>query len=183
MRILDEIDRAHERSYAERGMIAREFEVRNLWQYLIDPRTRSPFRSYNAWMGSGYIGCRSVNYEARRDMEELKDLPPSKLREVPKKNIKVLLQLSTAVRRSDKVLYDARSMQPQDFIQRVEKDFPDQHIESTQVVRFTLTRSAAKEVERVIDLAIERGARDRNEALEWLAATYSLEFDRDKVSA
>jgi hypothetical protein len=166
----DLLDRLHERSYAERGLIAREFERRQLWKYLIDPEVGVPFASFTAWMSSGSIGGRRVNFEAKRDIEELSDLPAEKIVDVSKSNLKVLKQVSTQVR---PILLDAaRTLPTNELLAKIEKEHPNQHIESKMTIRFSLESSAAKEVERAISLAIERGARDRNEALEYLAADY-----------
>src|SRR5271156_3383912 len=94
MGVLDQIHRIYERSYSERGIIAREFERRRLWQHLVDPDTGQSFPNFSAWMAcSDFLGCRRVNFESLRDMRALADIPEAQLIDVPKGNIKLLTQL------------------------------------------------------------------------------------------
>lgn len=173
MGALDHIQRIHERSYSERGIIAREFERRNLWAHLIDPLTEQPFTTFTAWMTcDDFLGCRRTNFEAKKDMEMLQDVPTAKLIDVPKGNLKVLTQLSTAVRNDPGILEAAKTLPPNEFLEKVEKEQPHQHIEAKRVLRFSPGRSWAKVIEETIDYAIENGiAGNRDEALLRMAET------------
>src|ERR1700728_2289002 len=128
MAVLDQIHRIHERSYAERGIIAREFERRQLWAHLIDPDTGQAFPSFTAWMSCGdFMGCRRTNFEAKADIKALEgDVPAHKLMDVPKDNIKVLKGLSTSVRQQEDVINAARTMDNDQFLRKVEKEHPHQ---------------------------------------------------------
>lgn len=173
MGALDQIHRIHERSYAERGIIVREFEKRHLWKHLIDPETGEAFPHLTAWLScSDFLGCRRTNFEAKRDMELLQDVPTDKLIDVPKGNLKVLTQLSTAVRNDPGILEAAKTMQPNEFMDKVEKEQPHQHIEARKVMRFSPGRSWAKTIEETIAYAIDHGiAGSRDEALLRMAET------------
>lgn len=156
MAALDLIHKIHERSYAERGIIAREFERRKLWQYLIDPDTQTPFASLTAWMScSDFLGCRRVNFEAKRDMEILEDVPSEKLIDVPKSNIKVLTQLSTKVRNEKGVLQDAKDLPQNKFLEKLEQENPDQHLELRKSFRLNPGRSDARVIDKWVEYAIE----------------------------
>lgn len=170
---LDQIHRIHERSYAERGIIAREFEVRHLWKHLIDPETDQAFPHLTAWLScSDFLGCRRTNFEAKGDLERLQDVPQAKLIDVPKGNIKVLLQLSTAVRNDPGILDAARNLSQDDFLEKVEKEQPNQHIEQRRPLRFNPGRSGVKIVEEAIAWALEHDiAGSRDEALVRAAET------------
>jgi hypothetical protein len=172
MAALDQIHRIHERSYSERGIIAREFEVRHLWKYLEDPETGQSFPHLTAWLSSGFLGCRRVSFEAKADMLLLQDIPADKLIDVPKGNIKLLLQLSTAVRNDPEVLEAAKNLDQDGFLQKLDKEHPNQHIEQRRALRFAPGRSGARVVEEMIAWALEHDiAGNRDEALVRAAET------------
>lgn len=162
----EQIDRLYEYSYSERGEICRQFEKRGLWKHLLNPNSKEPFNSFSAWMASGAVGGRRINFESLRDVRDLQDVPAEKLRGVPKSNVKILKQLSTAVRNQDAVLEAAKTLPQEQFLEKVEKDHPDQHIEGRRALRFSPGRSGARKVEEWIRYAIEHDlAGNRDEAL------------------
>lgn len=173
MAAIVQIDRLHERSYGERIIITREFERRHLWQHIEDPDTGQPFPHLTAWLScSDYLGCRRVNFEALRDGKMLADVPADKLLDVPKGNLKVLAQLSTAVRNQPDILEAARKLPQDEFLEKVEKEQPLQHIERRTPMRFSPGRSWAKTIEQAIAWALEHGIADsRDEALLRMAET------------
>lgn len=173
MAALEQIHRIHERSYVERGIIVREFERRHLWQHLEDPETGEAFPNFTAWMScSDFLGCRRVNFEALRDAKMLQDVPAEKLIDVPKGNLKVLTQLSTAVRNQTDILEAAKILPPSEFLEKLEKEQPHQHIEAKKVMRFSPGRSWSKTIEEAISYAINhRIAGSRDEALLRMAET------------
>jgi hypothetical protein len=173
MGVFEQISRMHERSYSERGIIIREFEKRKLWAYLIDPETGLAFPHLTAWLSCGeFLGCRRVNFESRGDIRLLQDVPVEKLIDIPKGNLKVLAQLSTAVRNEPGILEAARNLPQDEFLEKVEREQPDQHIETRRALRFNPGRSGAKVVEEMIAYALEHDiAGTRDEALVRAAET------------
>lgn len=173
MAAIVQIDRLHERSYGERIIITREFERRQLWKHLEDPDTGQPFPHLTAWLScSDYLGCRRVNFEALHDGKKLADIPADKLIDVPKGNLKVLTQLSTAVRSQPDILEAARKLPQDEFLEKVEKEQPLQHLEMRKPMRFSPGRSWAKTIEQAIAWALEHGiASSRDEALLRMAET------------
>jgi hypothetical protein len=167
------LDRLQERSFVERGIIIREFERRQLWKHLIDPDTGLPFPHLTAWLScDNFLGCRRTNFEAKRTLAMLEDVPPAKLIDIPKGNLHTLTQLSTAVRNQPDVLEAARTMQPEAFEEKVERDHPQQHIEARRPLRFSPGRAGAKIVEEMIAYALEHDvAGSRDEALVRAAET------------
>ena len=116
IRAFNRVEELHERSYSERGLIARQFELRSLWRH-----TEPPFNSFNAWMSSGQIGGRRVNYESKRDIAELEqDVSPSVLAKIPKSSIKTMIQASTAVRRDAAFQQAACTLSPERFADYIE---------------------------------------------------------------
>ena len=161
------IDKLHERSFVERGIIIREFERRQLWKHLTDPETGHSFPNLTAWLScENFLGCRRTNFEAKRTLAMLEDVPPAKLIDIPKGNLHTLTQLSTAVRNQPDVLEAARIMPREAFEEKVEKEHPTQHIESRRPLRFSPDRSGAKVIEEWIEYALEHDlAGTRDEAL------------------
>ena len=79
------IDKLQERSFVERGLIIREFERRKLWAYLVSPETGQPFPHLTAWLScDNFLGCRRTNFEAKRTLEMLQDVPAEKLVDIPR---------------------------------------------------------------------------------------------------
>jgi hypothetical protein len=156
MGALDLVHKIHERTYAETGIIAREFERRKLYEHLIDPDTDRPFPNFTSWAScSNFLACRRIIFESKRDMDLLNDIPSDKLLDVPKSNIKVLTQLSTHVRNDQSVLDSAKNLPQNKFLAKLEKDNPDQHIETRRPFRFMPGRSDAKVMEQWIAYAME----------------------------
>lgn len=177
------LDKLQERSFAERGLIIREFERRHLWRHLTDPDTGRVFPHLTAWLScSDFLGCRRTNFAAKRTLGMLEDVPAAKLIDIPKGNLQTLAQLSTAVRNQPEVLEAARSLSRDKFEAKVEVDHPEQHIEGSKPMRFNFGRSHAKTIEKWIAHAIEHDiAGTREEAIERACeiALYDAELDEE----
>ena len=159
----DRIDALHERGFAERGIIIREFEKRQLWRHLISPVNGEPFPHLTAWLS---CAGRRTNFEAKRVVSMLEDIPAEKLIDVPKGNLSVLTQLSTQVRNAPDVLEAAKTMKRQEFEAKIEREHPQQHIEERKPVRFHFGRSQLKAIEEWIEYALENDlAGTREEAV------------------
>jgi hypothetical protein len=167
------IDKLQERSFVERGLIIREFEKRQLWKHLIDPETDQPYPHLTAWLSSdGFLGCRRTNFEAKRTLAMLEDVPAAKLIDISKATLHTLTQLSTAVRNDDAVLEAARTLKPEEFLEKMEVEHPQQHVEARKPLKFNPGRSGVKVVEEAITWALEHDiAGSRDEALVRMAET------------
>lgn len=148
----DHIDALHERGFAERGIIIREFEKRQLWRHLISPVSGEPFPHLTAWLS---CAGRRTNFEAKRVMAMLDDVPPEKLIDVPKGNLSLLTQLSTQVRNAPDVLEAAKTMKREEFEAKIERDHPMQHICATRSVRFHFGKIQIKAIEEWIEWCLE----------------------------
>ena len=170
----DQVDILHERSYAERGQIALEFERRRLWEHVLNPVSGEPFSSFSAWATHGPLGGRRVTFESLGDVKALADVPVEQLREVPKSNIKILKKLSTGVRSQPEVLEAAKNLPADDFLAKIEREQPDQHLEGKTTMRFRPDRSKAEEIEEALKMAMDEGALGRDEALWLIAVAYKI---------
>jgi hypothetical protein len=150
------VDELHERSYVERGLIAIQVEKRQLWKFLIDPDTNTLFSCMDAWMScSQFLGCRRTNYEAKRSMKLLEDVPPEKLIDVPKGNIHTLTQLSTHVRNDPAILEAAKNLPQKQFLEKIEREQPLQHLEARGPLRLSPTKNERKDIDDWVQFALD----------------------------
>lgn len=158
-------------SYAERGIIALEFDRKGLWKYVKDPSTGRPFSSFTAWMECpSFLSSRRANFEAKSDMEKLQGIPHELLIGVPRRNIKMLVLLSSHIRRLE--AFNAKKMSCKEFALHIQDTYPDQHIEVRKYLSFALPASEAEVVLDVIQWAMENDiAQSKNEALLYMAET------------
>lgn len=169
------VEELRERSYIERGIIAREVERRSLWRHLDDPETGFPFTSFSAWMGCrDYLGCRRTNFAAKADVKLLEsDVPLGHLVQITDKgNIKTLIEMSSADRKDPAVLAAAKTLDNEQFLAKVEKERPNQHLSVRRMHRSSLGRNESDDVEQAIEWAIEHEiAGSPSEALHRMAVT------------
>ena len=165
------IDTAEKVSYARKGKIC--LDVRNglLHQNRIDPETGMPC-SFSRWVRLSATWSYASCFAAMRDMESLSDVPAADLAQVPAGNFPILKQLSTAVRNQPAVLQAAKTKHPDELIEHIKRDHPNQHLESRKTLRFVAEESQAAEIEEAIALAMEHGAANRTEALLAMAIDY-----------
>lgn len=161
MRYLDDTERI---SYAERGRICHYVRVHLVHQQRTNPETGEPC-SFTEWVRLAAPWSYQTCFAAMRDVEALSDIPAKELAQIPQANFAVLRQLSTAVRAQPAVIEAAKTQRSDKLIEHVQRNHPDQHIESKQTLRFVADESQAEEIEEAIGLAIERGAMNRTEAL------------------
>ena len=171
-------------SYGQRLVIIRHFEERSLWRYLTDPDVGLPFPSLTAWLSSGFIGCRRTNMEAHKDALALADIPSEKLIDIPKQTLHVLKQMSTADRNDPEILESAKSLDTDEFLEKIEREKPLQHIEMRKPMKFNFGRSQAKTVEKWIETALESDiAGTREEALERACQIAQYEIEEDAMAS
>jgi hypothetical protein len=179
----NKIDELQKQGYVDRGLIALCVERRQLWKYMVDPDVGVPFSSFTAWMAcSEFMGCRRTNFEAYGDMKKLADVPPEKLIGIEKYNIKALLLTSTAVRNDPAILEAAIELSQDEFLSKMEREHPLQHLEARKPLRFNLGRSQAKDVQRWIDYALDHdiaGTREEAIVMACSQALYDAELDSE----
>lgn len=183
-RVLDErlrfLERQYKRNFVERGFILVEVEERKLWTQLVDADTNETYTSFDRWVCGAASHSRADCFEAMRAVKELRDVPREQLMGIPRKNIGILSQLSTKVRKDPDVIAAAQTGSKKEFIAHIQDKHPDQSIEQETKLTAHPTKSQAD----VIGLAMEVaawlcGCNGRESALEFLA-TYLLEGDCEK---
>jgi hypothetical protein len=178
MRTLDDTDKF---SYAEKGKIC--LDIKNTLDYRnrINPDTGQPC-SLSQWIRLAAPWSYQTCFSAMRDLESLSDIPMEHLAKVPQVNFPILKQLSTAVRAQPSVLSAAKTQRVDQFIEKIKRDHPDQHLEARKTLRFVADESQAAEIEEAITLAMEHGAMNRTEALLAIALDYRATCAMEEVS-
>ena len=172
MLAIERVEQLRARSFAQRGLIAVEFQRRELFKHL-------NFETFSDWIASGFMGSRSSIYDAKRDIEALQeDVPPAVLANIAEKsNLKALVQCSSGVRRSPDVQAAAQSSTTEDFVAHLQSHHPDQHIELRVPVRFFLEKSEAETLEAALKATMDvESLPSREAALESWAAEKIAEY-------
>jgi hypothetical protein len=158
------LDRSERLTHAERGLILRNVEEFKLFEQRIDPSTGTPC-TFDGWLRLAspwaYSSCR----QALRDVKDLSDINDSDLAQVTPSNFPILKKLSTQVRNDPSILEAAKTQPTEKLVEQIRRDHPMQHIECTKTLRFNLDESDAATVEEVLDIAMQKGAHNRNESL------------------
>lgn len=169
------LDRMEKLSYAEKGFISLTVQTYLLHEHRVDPQTGKPC-SFTRWLRLAAPWSYSTAFQAMRDVETLADIPAEHLAEMPQSAFPILKQLSTAVRSEPQVIEAAKSKTSEEFVEQIRKDHPEQHIDTRKMLRINIEESALTVVEDAILEAMKRGAVNRGEALEMIAAEALLEW-------
>lgn len=153
-KILDErlraLETSYKRNFVERGFILLEMEERQLWKHLTDPETGAKYTSFERWVVTAATHSRSDCFESLRAVKELRDIPREQLLEIPRKNIGVLSQLSSQVRKDPEIITAAQTASKRDFVTHIQEKHPDQHVEHES----KLTVHPSTSAREVIDQAL-----------------------------
>ena len=172
---LRHLDRVEKLSYAERGMICRQVQNYMLHEKRTDPETGEPC-TFTRWVRLSSPWGYSTVFSAMRDVEALKGIPDEDVAEIPQSNFPVMIQLSTEVRKDPQVLEAAKTQRTEELVEHIREHHPDQKIEHHKLLRFQPEESAVKTIEEALGKAMERGARNRNEALEMVCVEAMMQW-------
>ena len=152
------------------GLICRQVEEQHLWQQHLDPETGQPCHSFGRWLRILAPRAYSTCYQAIDDVRALSDIPEEELAQIPASNAKTMIKLSTKVRNEPATLKAAKTLRNAEFVEQIQRTHPDQCIERSKIKRFVLEESALEMVNRTLQMAILRGAKNESDALEMMAA-------------
>jgi uncharacterized protein YlzI (FlbEa/FlbD family) len=152
------------------GLICRQVEEQHLWTNHLDPETGQPCHSFARWLRILAPRAYSTCYQAIDDVRALADIPAEDLAQIPASNAKTLIKLSTKVRNEPATLKAAKTLRNAEFIEQIQRTHPDQCIERSKIKRFVLEESALDLVNRTLQMAFVRGAKNESDALEMMAA-------------
>lgn len=146
-------------TFVELGIICSEMQDNGLWAYI------EGCSGFDAWVALAAPYSRSHCYDAMSAVRELQDVPAEALAAVPRCNVKTLQRLSTAVRREPGVLQAAADMTENEFLQKIESEYPQQHMQPKKILRFKLDRDDANRVNEIIQWAIDNGFSNTRETV------------------
>ena len=139
---LDQIDAY---GYAKRGLLAKEFHDRLLWQHV----PGANYASWTAWMKDVFRHSHTSTHESLRMIRLLEaDIPTQTLAELDSGALRSLAKVSTATRKLPEVLEASKSMRPQKFEAYLASEHPSEHIETTKFLNIALPES---EMEILLD--------------------------------
>lgn len=154
---LVELEKVAKRGFIEMGLICLEVKKRELWKLIEAPdwideqgveHSGEPFHSIDAWiMGRLGVSRRSA-YNAMGVLKA--NTPLDDLREMPRVNAVRLSKLSSTVQ-ADPAIIEAAKGSEKGFVAKLQKDYPDQHIEATRAVIATPELSARERIDLCFD--------------------------------
>lgn len=170
------LDGVYRTGFIERGLICRDMRDRGLWKLVLSPADQKPYHSMDAWIAGSAPWSRRDCYAAMKAVDELKDIPTETLSQIPQCNLAQLQRMSTKTRREPAVLAAASTLSREQFAAKVEKDYPDQHLEAKSV-RWMLSGSLSRLAGEAIDIAMVRwDVKTREEALEGIFADFIASY-------
>lgn len=161
---LQSFDEDERLRYSQIGLMCQATVKRMLWRSRLDPETGYPCRSFSRWLRLCCPYAYSTCYSAMRDVDELQDVAPEEIAQIPQSNLGTMRQLSSKVRKQPEVLEAAKSQSSDAFKATIREIYPSQHISDARTIRFQVEEPDT--VESVIEEAIENhDALDRGHAL------------------
>jgi len=131
-RVLDErteaIESATRRSFIELGMICREMRERLLWTRLAHPVSGVPYHSWEEWVMVRLGVSRRSAFAAVKVIEQIRGVPLEDLKEMSRRNVTRLAELSTRVQSDPKIIDAAKNHSEEGFVKAVQEVYPEQHI-------------------------------------------------------
>ncbi len=163
--LLRELDTAEKQVFAARGMALLIVEKHHLWE--------GHAASMGQWIKHLAPNSWAECYAAMRSIRELlPDVPLEDLQEMKRCNVETIKKLSSAARHDPAVIEAAKVLSREEFEEKIEVEYPFQHIETHKLMHFSPGRSWAKTIENSIAWALEHNiAGDRDEALLRMAET------------
>jgi hypothetical protein len=180
------LERQAKRSFIEMGVICLEVQRRELWKRLIAPdwedgegrmHIGEPFHSIDAWIMVRLGVSRSSAYDAMKVLRT--GAPVEDLQEMPRRNARRLAGLSTDVQR-DPAIIEAAKGSEKSFLSKIQRDYPDQHIESTRAIVAKPTVTAREFMDLCFDVVCwAYDLTNREDVLENLCA-YFMDGDCER---
>src|SRR5208283_1126232 len=164
--------------FVEMGLVLMEIERRELWKFDVPSKLdEDPFRSFNDWVHRASGTSNGTAYDALAYAKSLSHIPVEERNEIPRVNQKVLAKLSPAVSGDPGVKKAAKEGSNDELRTKIEKDFPDQHIEALKPMRFNPERSARAVADETLEMimAVEGCGRDE-------AFIYAMEVAKEQYA-
>jgi hypothetical protein len=137
---LIELEKMARHSFVEMGLVCLEVQKRELWKLIVAPdwidsqgveHSGETFHSIDAWIMDRLGVSRASAYSAMKVLEA--NAPIDDLREMPRRNAVRFAKLSSAVQ-ADPDIIEAAKGSEKSFLAKIQRDYPDQHIEKTRAI-------------------------------------------------
>jgi hypothetical protein len=166
-------------AFAELGVIAIEYEKRELWRYETNEHTGESLTGFDDWASHCPEACRSSIYAAKSlATNVLPNMSAETFIKIPKENAYTMSKCSSQTQRKESVQQAAIEMNDESFHAHLAKTEPQECIEIVKVKRFKLESSQSDVVEAALKKAGEQGeTKDQSEQLTCICMEY-LSGDR-----
>lgn len=171
LKFLEENDRL---THIERGLIIIAVEENEWFRHSIDPRTGEGYSSIDRWLTDAAPISRSACYAAKGAILNVgKDIPLEKLNKIPQCNLDTVKRISTATRQRPEVIEAAIELPENKFLEKIENEFPEEHIETKKPMILRLDKSERIDVNEGLAIVMwAEEAKTREEALVVLVNLY-----------
>jgi hypothetical protein len=161
-------------AFAELGVIALEYEKRELWRYEVNDHTGEPLTGFDDWASHSPEACRSSIYAAKSIASNvLPNVATETYVRIPKENAYTMSLCSSTTQRKTSVQQAAIEMDDEGFHEHLSKTEPQEHIERVRTKRFRLSDSQYALVEAALEKAgTEGGTKDPSEELTSICADF-----------
>lgn len=143
-RRMRELEKQQVSTWSEMAQIAIAVRDGREWETL-------GFESFNQWLKDAAPQSRAAIYAGIGLISALDDVAQADLKEIPQSTAKVLKSLPRSMRRKPEVIEKAKRLPPRQFVQEIQEQAPELHIERVCKRSFTFESSQ----EKVIDAGIE----------------------------
>jgi hypothetical protein len=190
-RRLREIESLQAKTFVELGIIIVECVTRELWKFTTKANGETP-HSWTDWLNDCLPVAASTAFSAKKVAEVLAGIPAEERQEIPRGNLEVMADLSTEVHMSEEIRTAAKKLKPAAFVNMVEREHPEQHVQAKKPMRFKPERAGRTVIDGALEMCmVIEETDDRNLALEkvceWYLTTrklaYDEELERRKVEA
>src|SRR5271157_5720703 len=163
--------------FVEMGLVLEEIERRELWPFDKSPTLEGiPCHSMDDWIHRASGTSNGTAYAALQAGRTLSHIPAEERAEIPRCNQQVLSKLSPAVSGDAEVLEVAKHGSNEALLDKIEKDHPNQHVETKRPMRFSPEHSARKIIDKAIAMCMAIEECGRDEALERICELYVEDF-------
>lgn len=169
---LREIEVAMKMNFTEIGEICIIADRRELWRQVSRP-DGTGYTSFSDWLGECMPCSNATAWAAKEVALKLGGIPVYERRDMPRNTLQLMAKLSPQVFNDERVKSKAISLKSGEFEHFIEKEFPNQHIESRIIMRFHPERTAKERIDIAIETAMElNGISTREEALLCICEEY-----------
>lgn len=141
------------RTFTERGLILVEVEERELFKFVINPKTGAFYDKFTHWVVGSAPYSRSECFAAKTAVLALRDVPTEDLLAMPRCNTEVLAELSPAVRKDPVIIEAAKTQTENEFEETIQKKYPAQHREPKRKMFVKPTQSAKVKIDKGLKVA------------------------------